>query len=400
MQILFVHSNYPAQFGPVLKKLTAMDGVDCFFISRKAEGNQEGVLCIPISLQGGATRSTHYCSRTFENAVWQSHAVYEACKSMPELQPDLIVGHSGFGTTAMLKELYDAPIINFFEYFYHSCGTDMDFRPDFPPAEIDRLRCRMRNAMILIDLDACDAGYSPTHWQHSLLPKPFHHKVKVIHDGVDTEQWRPTSPPRQIGKEIIPGDVRIVTYVARGFEAMRGFDIFLRVADRIAGRMPNVLFVCVGSDRVYYGNDLKHIQEKSLRAQVVKTDRIDLNRFRFTGTIPPEELVDILSISDLHIYLTTPFVLSWSLLNAMACECTILASDTPPVTEFIKYGDNGLLVDFFDIDGFADQAVEILKDPKSYRKLGKRGRKLILKRYSIDKTFPKLWGLFQNMMDR
>ena len=147
MQILFVHPNFPAQFGPVGERLSKREGVQCVFVSRNASGQQRGFDCVQYQLRGGATKQNHYCSRTFENAVWNTHAVYETCKATKELSPDLIVGHSGFGSTAMLAELYGAPIVNFFEYYYRSRGTDMDFRPEFPSTELDRLRARMRNAM-------------------------------------------------------------------------------------------------------------------------------------------------------------------------------------------------------------------------------------------------------------
>jgi glycosyltransferase involved in cell wall biosynthesis len=400
MQILFVHPNYPAQFGPTLQRLTQMPEVECVFVTRKVSGINDGVRCIPFELRGGATKTTHYCSRTFENAVWRSHAVYETCKSVSDLKPDLIVGHSGFGTTAMLKEIYDAPIINFFEYYYHPHNSDMDFRQDFLPAEIDFLRSRMRNAMILIDLETCAAGYCPTQWQHSLLPKEFQPKVETIHDGVDTDLWCRRKVPRKLGDEIIPDEVRIVTYVSRGFEAIRGFDIFMQIAKQISETMPNVLFICVGSDRICYGNDLKHIQDKSFREHVLKTVQPDLSCLRFTGLIPREQLADILSISDLHIYLTVPFVLSWSMLNALACECVVLASDTAPVQEFISHDKNGLLNDFFDTDGFVKHALRVLKNPDDFRHLGQKGRELIKENYSLDETFPKLWKLYNRHLTK
>src|SRR5574341_1550305 len=246
MQILFVHPNFPAQFGHIASRLAARGDAECVFLSQKAAGIRDGIRCLPFALKGGATRSTHYCARTFENAVWQAHAVYEACKTAPELHPDLIVGHSGFGTTVFLRELYRCPIVNYFEYYYHPHNSDMDFRADFPPREIDFLRCRTRNAMILLDVETCAAGYTPTRWQWNLLPDVWKPKVEVIHDGIDTDLWRRRAVPRRLGIEVIPEDVRVVTYVARGLEAMRGFYIFVRVANRISAVMPNVLFAVVG----------------------------------------------------------------------------------------------------------------------------------------------------------
>lgn len=396
MQILFVHPNFPAQFGPALSRLATRPDIECVFLSLNASGVKDGVLCIPFKPRGGATAATHYCSRTFENAVWHAHAVYETCKAA-DLHPDLIVGHSGFGTTAFLRDLYTCPIINYFEYYYHAHGADLDFRPDMPPKEIDILRVRARNAMVLLDLDACDAGYSPTEWQWSRLPQAWAPKVEVIHDGIDTEFWQRRTVPRRIGDEVIPDDVRVVTYVARGFEAMRGFDIFIRVANRIAAAMANVVFVVVGSDRICYGGDTAHIKTKTFREHVLRKEQPDLRRFRFLGPVPPAKLVEILSLSDLHIYLTAPFVLSWSPLNALACECVLLGSDTPPVREVIRHEQNGLLAEFFDVEGLTAQALRVLKDPAAYRVLGKAGRTTLEERYSLDRTFPKMLDLYRRV---
>lgn len=155
----------------------------------------------------------------------------------------------------------------------------------------------------MIDLDNCDAGYSPSKWQRNLLPEEFQSKVEVIHDGVDTDTWRPRLVQRKLGDEIIPEDVRIITYISRGFEAMSGFDVFVRIANKIAAEMPNVVFACVGSDRVCYGSDLRHISTKTFREHVLLKEKPDLNRFRFLGVVPPETLAEVLSISDLPIYL-------------------------------------------------------------------------------------------------
>jgi glycosyltransferase involved in cell wall biosynthesis len=394
MQILFVHPNYPAQFGHVASALAARHGVDAVFVTRAADGARDGIRCVRYDTKGGATARTHYCARTFENGVWQAHAVYEACKAQPGLRPDLIVGHSGFGSTVFLQELYPAPIVSYFEYFYRPHGSDMDFRPDFPPAELDFLRSHARNAMILLDLHACAAGYAPTRWQRSLLPAEWQPKVEVIHDGIDTTHWRRRAVPRRIGDEAIDDDVRIVTYVARGLEAMRGFDIFVRVANRIAAAMPNVLFVVVGGDRVHYGNDLRHVQTPTFKAHVLATERPDPARFRFLGLVPPDRLADILSVSDLHVYLTVPFVLSWSLLDALACECVVLGSDVAPVREILTHERTGLLRDFFDVDGLAAEALRVLKDPPAFRPLGAAGRALVEERYDVERSLAALWALF------
>ena len=254
--------------------------------------------------------------------------------------------------------------------------------------------------MILLDLEACVAGYTPTRWQWSLLPPAWAPKVEVIHDGVDTEFWRRRPGPRRLGDEALADDVRVVTYVARGLEAMRGFDIFVRVANRIAAAMPNVVFVVAGAERTVYGNDLRHVKTKTFKEHVLQTERPDLRRFRFLGTLPAPQLVEVLSLSDLHIHLTAPFVLSWSLLNALACECVVLASDTAPVREVIQHGETGLLADFFGVEALAEQAVRVLRDPSAYRRIAAAGRALIEERYSLDRTVPELERLFARVAAR
>ena len=270
-------------------------------------------------------------------------------KAHPEVRPDLVIGHSGFGSTLFLADLYRCPIINYFEYYYHSKGSDMDFRKDFPLAELDILRVRGRNAMLLSDLENCDAGYSPTRWQRSLFPSGYREKIDCIFDGIDTSLWRgrPREESlREIGGQRIPDDVHVVTYVSRGFESMRSFDIFMKIAKRIYQARRDVLFVCVGSDRICYGGDAKHIKANSFREHVFASDQYEMDRFLFPGMLSASDLARLFNRSDLHIYLTVPFVLSWSMMDALASECTVLASSTPPVMEMIEHGYNGLLADF------------------------------------------------------
>lgn len=400
MHILFSHKNFPAQFGHIASYLIKDHGFQCSFVSELPPGNFDGIERIQYRIQGGATKSTHYCSRTFENAVWHSHAVYEAMKARPDIKPDLIVGHSGFGSTLWLADLYpDVPIINYFEYYYRSTGSDLDFRPDFPVKELDILRSRTRNAMILCDLQACARGYCPTGYQRSLFPDEYLPKLEAIFDGIDTSIWhRKQDVPRQIAGHVIPDGKKIVTYVSRGFESMRGFDVFMKVAKKICDARDDVVFLCVGSDRVCYGGDLNRIEEKSYREHILSQDNYDLSRFIFTGRVEPEELVNVFSLSDLHIYLTVPFVLSWSMMNSLACGCTVLGSATAPVKEMIKHRENGLLADFFDVDGLTDLALEVLEDPEQYRHLGQAGAKMIEESYSLNRMLPRMLELYEQTL--
>ncbi len=398
MHVLFVHKNFPAQFGHIASYLIKDHGFRCSFVSELPSGNIDGIERIQYKLTGGATKSTHYCSRTFENAAWHTYAVYEAMKARPDIQPDLVVGHSGFGSTLWLADLYDCPIIDYFEYYYRSKGSDLDFRPDFPVKELDILRSRTRNAMILCDLQTCTRGYCPTEYQRSLFPAEYDQKLEAIIDGVDTSEWTRKDVPRQIQGREIPSGTKIVTYVSRGFESMRGFDIFMKAAKKICDARQDVVFICVGSDRVCYGGDLNRIEDKSYREYILKQDDYDLSRFIFTGRVEPTELVNIFSMSDLHIYLTVPFVLSWSMMNALSSGCTVLGSATAPVKEMIKPGETGLLAEFFDADGFARQALEVLEDPEKYRYLGEAGAQMIRERYSLDVCLPKMLDLYERTL--
>jgi glycosyltransferase involved in cell wall biosynthesis len=396
MHILFVHQNYPAQFGHLAAHLVQRHGFRCTFISQRPPGETDGVLRIQYQLKGGATARSHYCSRTFENAVWHAHAVAEALAGHPEIRPDLIVGHSGFGSTLFLRELFDGPIVNYFEYFYRPTGSDMDFRTDLPPPPpLNRMRARARNAMLLLDLDNCDLGYSPTHWQRDRLPGRYQDKVRVAGDGVDTQIWRPRPGlPRRLGNLTIPAGVKVVTYVARGFESLRGFDIFMRVAKLVCDRRRDVLFVVVGEDRVCYGGDDRASWGRTFREWVLAQDAYDLSRFIFPGRLPRGRLAELLAFTDLHIYLTVPFVLSWSLFNALACGATVLASDTAPVLEVIEPGRTGLLADFFDVAGLASVADKVLDDPGAYRPLGAAAAEMIRAEHSLDVCAPRHVKLF------
>jgi glycosyltransferase involved in cell wall biosynthesis len=254
--------------------------------------------------------------------------------------------------------------------------------------------------MILLDLQTCAAGYSPTAWQRSLFPAEYQYKIETIFDGIDREIWRRHDVPRRFGNRTFPAGTRVVTYVSRGFEAMRGFDIFMKVARKICDARADVVFLVVGSDRVCYGGDLRHIKEKSFREHILKQDRYDLDRIVFTGPLPQQQLAEVFSMSDLHIYLTVPFVLSWSLMDALACGCTVLGSDTAPVREVIRHEQTGLLAGFFDVDGLTRQALRVLDDPEKYRPLGQAGMRLIDEGYSLEKKLPEMLALYERTLER
>ena len=245
----------------------------------------------------------------------------------PSLRPDLIVAHGGRGApTLLLREVVDCPIIIYCEYYFANSHRDISYRIDLPPAEPAPFFPRCINAPTLATLVDCDAGYSATHWQKQSFPRAFSLQDRgPFRRDRDRalSPWARAAADRRNGR--FPPDTRVVTFVSRGLESIRGFDLFMKVADRIAQARTDVVFVVVGGEEIHYGWDKLHTGSPSFKQWVLSQESYDLSRFIFLGRILPEQLADILRISDLHIYLTAPFVLSWSLLDAMATGCVVLA---------------------------------------------------------------------------
>jgi len=400
MHVLYIHENFPAQFGHIAEFLTQHHGFRCTFVTHREMTYNGTIEVIPYTLKGGATDRSHYCSRTFENQTWHMDGVYRALRARPDIQPDLIVGHSGLGPTLWLRELYNCPIVCFFEYFYHVQGSDLDYRPDFPSTEENRLRARNRNAALMLDLENCTLGYSPTNWQRGCFPSRYGDKLRTIFDGIDPQIWRPRPvSPRSVGGLSFPDGTLILSYATRGMESMRGFDIFMKLAKRLMDRFPNLVVLIAGQDRAAYGNDERITGQKSFKDWTLAQADFDLTRLHFLGLLPREDLATLFTITNLHIYLTVPFVLSWSLLNALACGATVLASATAPVREVIQHGVNGLLCDFFDIETMTEQAAEVLENPSKFQHLGPAGIALISERYSMEVCLPQMLTLYQDALN-
>lgn len=399
MHVLFIHQNFPAQFRYIAPRLVSEHGWKCTFVTGKAEGSLPGVEKVVYTSKGGATKANHVCTQNFENGVWEAHGVYEMLKQRPDIQPDLIVAHTGFGSSLFLPLLYDAPIINFVELFYRTTGGDLGYRQELAVTEETLLRIQTKNAMILSDLTNCGRAWTPTHYQRDFFPPEFRSKIEVIFDGIDTGIYHRRDNPQRIinVQQIAPPGKRIVTYVSRGFEKMRGFDIFMEASRLIAEQYPDVLFVVVGKDTVHYGTDLKYFKEATYREHLLASGRYDLSKYLFTGFVDEETLAEILSIGDLHIYLTEPFIASWSMVDAMSCGAVLLASDQRCVREYIEPGKNGLLAEFFDVEGLAKQAVEVLRDPAVYRPLAEAAIQTVRENYSVDVAMPRLKTFFESV---
>jgi glycosyltransferase involved in cell wall biosynthesis/UDP:flavonoid glycosyltransferase YjiC (YdhE family) len=403
MHVLFVHPNFPAQFRNVAPRLAADYGWTCSFLTNNEQAPPlAGVRKMVYAPRGGASRHNHFCTRTFESAVAHAHGAYEALKGRPDVRPDLVVAHSGFGSSLFLPYLYDAPVINFFEYFYRPVGQDLGYRPETPVTELMLMRSKARNAMIMLDLDNCDRGWCPNEYQRGLFPGEYRQKIEVIPEGVDTNLYRRDPAARLLAgdRSQLPEGTRVVTYVSRGFEMMRGFDVFMKAAKRVCDEMRDVIFVVVGSDRVCYGGEQQWVLEKSFREHVLRSGDYDLSRFCFTGHVPEATLANLLSVSDVHVYLTVPFVPSWSLLDAMSCSCVVVASDQACVREYVESGRNGLLCDFFDAEGIARTTMQVLRDPAAHRPLGEAARRTVEQKYSLDVSLPRIRRLFEEVAAR
>lgn len=402
MHVLFIHQAFPAQFGRLGLELHERYGWKCSYLIENLSScptptvemlQKLEILRLPLSEKFRNERLTPW-PQAFGRHLQLAQAVFEAVRLRPDLRPDLVVGHDGLGPTLFLPELLSCPIVNYCEYYFSRRRCDISYRIDLPSVEPAEFYPRSINAATLIHLEAFSWGYSPTHWQRQTFPERFHPKIEVHFDGIDTELYKPRRLPRSFSGHTIPDDHRLVTFVARGLESMRGFDLFMRLAQRIARARSDVLFAVVGQDRSYYGWDRLHTGQGSFKQWVLSQGDYDLSRFIFVEHLQPDQLADLLCMSDLHVYLTVPFVLSWSLFNALASGCVVLASDVPPVREVISSGVNGLIEPFFDTERQLDTALRVLADPAAYRPLGQAARRQIEEKYSLEVAIPELKAFF------
>ncbi len=392
MKIVFLHSNFPAQFVYLATQLTRNPGNQVVFITMRKEGNIPGVHKIVIERHREVRRETHHYLQSFENAVLQGQAV---CRELAKLKaqgfvPDVVYGHSGWGMPTFVKDVFPtSKLVCLFEWYYHAHGSDADFDPSSPLTVDEELKIRVKNAPILLDLDSCDQGVSPTYWQHRQFPVEYQPKISIIHDGIDTEFIKPDPAAKlvlpQIGLDLSEAK-EIVTYVARGMEPYRGFPQFIEAVRLITEERPDCHVVIVGDDRAAYGKTLP--DGKTYKEAMLEKVPLDMSRVHFTGLLRKVDYLKVLQASSVHVYLTRPFVLSWSMLEAMAAGCLVVASDTAPVTEAIINGTNGILVDFFSPPKIAEKVVDVLVKQEEYREFRLKARQTILERYALHKLLP------------
>lgn len=389
MRVLFVHQNFPGQYRHLAQHLATVPGNQVVFITQRKDAHLPGVRNIVYKPQRPITKHVHHYLLGFEAGVLNAQAVARIALDLKRsgFIPDVMVGHNGWGEIWYLKDVFpQTPLLGYFEFFYRLNGTDVGFDSTENLSFDVAPRIRTKNVGNLIGLEAADWGQCPTVWQKSTYPERYHGILQVVHEGIDTDIVHPDPSARiRLGddrREFVAGD-EIVTYVARNLEPYRGFPSFMRSLPTILSKRPNAQILIVGGDDVSYGSRLP--DGMSYRQQLLDelSGTMDLDRVHFMGKVPYATFLKVLQVSSAHVYLTYPFVLSWSLLEAMAAGCLVIASKTPPVEEVIRDGDNGLLVEFFHPDKIAEQVVGALDQPGAYTGLRECARQTIIDNYDL-----------------
>lgn len=404
MNILILHPSFPGQFVYLAEFLAASKEHNVVFLTKDLNDRaiHPNVQVAVYKVEREVSKDIHAYLRPTEEAVLEGQAVIRAAHTLKDrgFVPDVMIGHTGWGSLMYLKDLYpDVPVIGYFEWFYHALNSDGQWWPDEKIEINDILRVRTKNAHHLLSLDACDIGYTPTQWQYEQFPKEYQPKLRVIHDGVDTEFLQPKADVKLVLDDIkldLSAVPEIVTYVSRGFEAYRGFPQFMDSIRILLARRPNCHVVIVGNDKVCYGAKLP--ADKSYQQLEEDKGGYDTSRVHFVGPRNRGDYLKILQASKAHIYLTRPFILSWSMLEAMSIGCPLVASATPPVEEVVVEGENGLLANFRSPEHIAMRVEELLENPELAQRLGKGARETILEKYELKKCLQQQVNLMFSKM--
>jgi glycosyltransferase involved in cell wall biosynthesis len=389
MRILIIHQNFPGQYRHLVGALIAR-GDEVQAIGAPQAPGMAGVSCFRYRLPSvGAVPAVHPWAQDFQVKVIRAEAVLRLLSERSDqiVRPDLILGHPGWGELLGIKDHWaDVPVLHQLEFVYQLQGADTGFDPEFPIALGSQTRLRLRRATQLMAFHDLDWALAPTHWQATTAPAVFRDRVSVIHEGIDTTAIAPRLGSHvnleKRGLRFEPGD-EVVSFVARNLEPYRGFHTFLRALPLLQKLRPRAHMILVGGEGVSYGpppaqgGSWKQVLLAELEGQ------LDLGRIHFVGQVPHPVLHDLFRVCACHVYLTYPFVLSWSLLEAMACGAVVIGSDTPPVAEVVSHGVNGLLVDFFSHEALAERVAEVLADPAAYRALALEGRRTVQQHFDL-----------------
>ncbi len=390
MNILIVHQNFPGQF-PAIADALARRGDRVVALGGPTARPRKGVEFRRWENKRSTTQGIYPFATRAEADMIRAEAAAKAALALKGegFMPDVIIGHAGWGEQLHLRDVWpEAKLILFGEYFYHATGADVGFDPEFGSLGFETaMRTNGKNAVLTLLYAMADRIVSPTPFQASLIPKDFQHKLTILHEGVQiasTERRAGATLTLPDGR-VIDGKKPVVTYVSRTFEGLRGFHIFMRSLPSILAAVPDAEIVVIGSDDGHpYGGARPDKQSWQTALLAELGNRLDLSRVHFLGRVAHPIMIDALSISWAHIYYTYPFVLSWSLTEAMACECAIAASDTAPVRDAITHGVDGMLGDFFDVEGLATTVITMLREPERFRAMRKAARETAMARFDRD----------------
>ena len=401
MNILFIHQNFPGQFKFLAPALVKQGHSVRAMTMQKTEAMQwQGVQLVNYTSKRGSTPNVHPWVSDFETKTIRAEACFKAALQMKQqgYMPDVIVAHHGWGESLFLKEVWpEAKLGIYCEFFYHQHGADVGFDPEFPATDEGEVcRLRLKNLNNLLHFEIADAGISPTHWQASTFPEPFKNKISVVHDGIDTQAVAPNSAVSLTLKMATGQDLvltrkdEVITFVNRNLEPYRGYHTFMRALPQLLKERPNARVLLVGADDVSYGArpdaakygaaKWRDIFANEVRGQISDAD---WQRVHFLGQVPYHFFIPLLQLSTVHVYLTYPFVLSWSLLEAMSAGCAIVASDTQPLREAIVHNETGMLVNFFDPAALAQSVCELLNNPEERTRLGANARAFAQANYDL-----------------
>jgi len=401
MNILFIHQNFPGQFKFLAPALVKQGHTVCAMTMQKTDATQwQGVQLVHYTAKRGSTPNVHPWVSDFETKTIRAEACFKAALHMKQqgYSPEVIVAHHGWGESLFLKEVWpEAKLGIYCEFFYHPHGADVGFDPEFPAADEGEVcSLRLKNLNNLLHFKVANAGISPTHWQASTFPDPFKQKITVVHDGIDTQVVAPNPAVSLTLKMAAGQDLvltrqdEVITFVNRNLEPYRGYHTFMRALPQLLKERPNARVLLVGADDVSYGArpdaakygdaKWKDIFANEVRGQISDAD---WQRVHFLGHVPYQYFIPLLQLSTVHAYLTYPFVLSWSLLEAMSAGCAIVASDTQPLREAIVHNETGKLVDFFDASALAQSVCELLSNAGERKRLGANARAFAQANYDL-----------------
>ena len=408
MNLLFVHQNYPGQFRESLPKLAATGKHTIVFITQRKQvpANPVGHRIIQYNAHHVAKDDTYAYAKMFENACGTGVGAARACAQLKKegFTPDLIVGHIGWGEMMFLKEVWpETPMAGYFEYYFIPKGGAVGHDPEFPERGDISALLHARNAPNYLSYVRCDAGFTASDWQKSTFPELLQSKIQVLHEGIRTDLLHPdhdspievplADPPFRRGDEI-------VTYVARNLEPIRGVHTFLRCLPRLLHRRPKARIAIIGGDQTSYGPKLAEGKTYVTALKQELGKRVDWSRVHFLGQIDYKHLMNLIKLSSCHVYLTVPFVVSWSLFEAMALEKTIVASDVAPVRDVIEDGSTGFLVDFFSPQKLAEKIGDVLAHPDHFRSVGETARRHVVEKYDFQTIcFPQFVAFLNSVLE-